>query len=170
MNRERLEHLITILEEVERRNLAFNLSTWASGNVRDHWNLVGSLDETCGTTCCAMGWAALDPTFAGQGLSLSVSIWPEDEDAECITEKVTGLDHLTALLRANDDVDVEPHFEDRLGLGAATGFFGITWEQAEALFVPWTYGDRMHPIAPGEVVARIRRLLAGEDINAKACK
>lgn len=64
MNRERLEHLITVLERVERENLPFDMDDWA----------VDPLD--CGTAACAAGWAARDPEFQKQGLSLSLAWGP----------------------------------------------------------------------------------------------
>lgn len=53
MNRERLEHLIEVLSEVE--DSAFNIGTWSN---------------ECGTVCCALGWAASDEEFIAQGLFL----------------------------------------------------------------------------------------------------
>ncbi len=52
MNIERLQHLITILQNVKPET--FDLSTWH-----------------CGTVACAVGHACLDPVFLRQGLSLT---------------------------------------------------------------------------------------------------
>ncbi len=51
MNIERLQHLITILQNVKPE--AFDLSAWH-----------------CGTVACAVGHACLDPVFNRQGLKL----------------------------------------------------------------------------------------------------
>jgi hypothetical protein len=57
MNRERLEHLKTVMARVPPKN--FFMGKWVSP----------SYEHPCNTTCCAGGWAALDPTFQTQGLS-----------------------------------------------------------------------------------------------------
>lgn len=63
MNVENLKHMVLILEEVIEADGGFNLDTWADA------------DEHCGTSCCAMGYAALDPKFIAQGLRLEVEIY-----------------------------------------------------------------------------------------------
>lgn len=51
MNRDRLQHLVTILEKVDPSR--FDMQSWA-----------------CGTAACAIGHAACDPDFNTQGLHL----------------------------------------------------------------------------------------------------
>lgn len=51
MNTQRLQHLITILENVPEEK--FDLKNWA-----------------CGATACAIGHAALDPVFVAEGFKL----------------------------------------------------------------------------------------------------
>lgn len=51
MNIPRLQHLITILENVPADH--FDLAAWA-----------------CGTTACACGWASQDPQFNAEGFTL----------------------------------------------------------------------------------------------------
>jgi hypothetical protein len=58
MNRERLEHLITVLERVERERLPFDMGTLGGG-------------EDCETATCAEGWAARDPKFQSAGLHIT---------------------------------------------------------------------------------------------------
>jgi hypothetical protein len=55
MSRERLQHLITVLQGVPAEQ--FTLSTWRE-------------NRDCGTVACAIGWACLDPVFIEQGLTL----------------------------------------------------------------------------------------------------
>lgn len=58
MNRERLTHLITVLEGVPKK--AFDI--WLFRN-------------ECGTAACAVGWAGMDPVFQAQGFRLEVNAY-----------------------------------------------------------------------------------------------
>lgn len=58
MDTQRLQHLITILENVPAEK--FDLETWTQ-------------DTPCGTVFCAIGWACMDQKFLAQGLCLSGS-------------------------------------------------------------------------------------------------
>ena len=66
MNRERLEHLITVISKIPKENLS--LKHWVS----TPGNKIGDIDQKslveCGTVCCAVGWACSDPIFNEQGL------------------------------------------------------------------------------------------------------
>lgn len=53
MNRLRLEHMKTVMQEVEAKALPLDMRRWG-----------------CDTVHCAFGWAAVDPTFRSQGLYL----------------------------------------------------------------------------------------------------
>ena len=59
MNIKRLNRLITILERVKAEHLPFDMSEWIQAH-------------SCGTRCCAMGYAALDADFQKEGLALEV--------------------------------------------------------------------------------------------------
>lgn len=52
MNRQRLEHLIEVLDSVPRKRFSL-----------DHWS--------CDTSACAVGWAAQDPKFKADGFKLA---------------------------------------------------------------------------------------------------
>lgn len=67
MNRERLEHLITVIRRVPDEQ--FDLSLWMSSdyNIQEQ----KALDPECKTVGCALGWACLDPEFKAQGLHLN---------------------------------------------------------------------------------------------------
>lgn len=69
MNRERLEHLKEILAKVPEDE--FDM---------DHWTPAEAERYDCGTACCALGWAAQDPQFNDEGLSI-VGCWIEYNDA-----------------------------------------------------------------------------------------
>jgi len=94
MNRERLERLIVVLEQVEREEKPFNLQLWIS-------------HDECGTVACACGYTALDPVLSEQGLKLDVYRGFD-------TIKISGpealkdpeLDWNTAILTYNGDVDM----------------------------------------------------------------
>ncbi len=65
-SRGRLEHLITVLERVEARigpgdeaGDQFDMSDWYSPP-----------GDGCGTSACALGWAALDPDFQSVGVGI----------------------------------------------------------------------------------------------------
>ena len=60
MNKERLKHLVTILQGVNPA--LFNLRDWVN-------------NKECGTICCALGWAAQDPEFNKQGLKMEDSVF-----------------------------------------------------------------------------------------------
>lgn len=73
MNLNRLERLISVLESVEAAGKAFDLTRWIAprDEVERYGTTTGSFDgEACGTACCALGYAALDPQFREEGLRL----------------------------------------------------------------------------------------------------
>ncbi len=124
MNVTRLLHLITVLERVERERLGFNMGIWHA-----------STDQhSCGTTCCAGGWAALDPVFNAEGLAL---------------------EHYAGGIST-------PAFGDRTHYGAIQEFFGLEVESAVFLFNPNTYSLLNRDIRPHHVIANIRELLASQ--------
>lgn len=158
MNIERLNHQIVILEGVAAANKAFDLAHW--GGRADSETTVGEIGP-CGTACCAFGYAALDPTFQAQGLKLKV--WDGGDGERIVIESV---DHLNKL---KPDSTL-PAFENLCGLDAAMRFFDLSYEQVCWLFTPEEYlsyeewmedEDTPRPVAPAEVIERIRHLLAG---------
>jgi hypothetical protein len=146
MRRDRLEHLVTVLERVKAAKLEFDIGAW--GVVREEAN------EPCGTSACAMGYAALDPQFMTEGLRL------KNEDG-IIFE---GLDNFNAYALAGGEVSVDPVFEGSLGFGAAIMFFEITEEDAVYLFYGAKYSS--WPVTPDDVIARVRELLARPEVTA----
>ncbi len=153
MNRDRLRHLVTVLERVRDQRLAFNLANWVGSRTPAE----GSKENSCGTVCCAFGWAAFDPEFNEQGLRIQTS-WDEEERACPI---LTGDEHRQRV--RNDllppSVGV-PKFEDETGMGAAQKFFGLTAPQARHLFIPSEYLPlRTDQITTNTVIGRIEALL-----------
>lgn len=150
MNRDRLQHLITVLENVEHQTSAgFYMGSWATRN----------LDHVCGTACCAFGYAALDPKFQADGLKMTAEVWNGDE-GDCVNHDVTSVEDMLSI-PANDcwpDFDVCFGFEQ--GFRAAEQFFDISYPQACNLFDPDSYHDFTADITPTHVIAKIRKLLA----------
>ncbi len=163
MNRERLDHLIEVLEGVERANMAFNLDSWAMHKRIDlldpakDSHTVGSVKETCGTACCAMGYAALDSLFAEQGLKLAVDTYNPKTDEESIVH-VSSLQAFNALMRKRslEIQEAQPVFRGTSGFDAAQGFFGITYDASTWLFSPAAYSGAVHP---SHVIDRIREVI-----------
>lgn len=121
MNRARLERLILILEDVEKNNRYFDMSEWTT---------------ECGTASCAMGYAAVDPIFNLEGLSLYESYF-------------------------GDALQYVPSYNGVIGYSAAVVFFEITMDDAEYLFAPSSYNEdgEYFEAEPKHVIARIRELL-----------
>jgi len=117
MHAERLQHLNTILAGVQPRHL--DLDTWV-----------------CGSTACAIGWAARDPLFIWQGLSLV----PTD-DRLVLRPQLDYRDGTTPLVN----------------WAAVEAFFDLTKPQALHLFSPSRYEGHA---TPADVIRRIDELLA----------
>lgn len=126
MHYERLERLAALLDTVPPEK--FDLGSWA-----------------CGTTACAIGWAALDPTFRSEGLRLDCV--PSPDTYHCYT--VTDLTQTGGTFF--------PVFGKAVYYAAAEAFWGLTNNQAHKLFAPWSYDP---PGTPSDVAKRIRALLA----------
>ena len=156
MNRERLQHLITVLENAALRQInaptefLFNMNYF----VVNGDSLSGDTEvvpEFCGMAACAFGSAALDPTFQGMGLIPKV---------EC------------------NDVE----FDGFLGFEAGAEFFDINSAEAEFLFDPSEYSDRYmregvpedfyldfevdQNIKPKHVIRRVKFLLEDNEIGS----
>lgn len=167
MNRERLDHLITVLEGVKAANKAFNLSAWM-GQAQDDKRTVGDIAETCGTACCAMGYAALDPLFREQGLHIDAKIrsykpgTPFMSDSEPVTlDSIAAFN--TMLKKVNDEsyIIADVKFDQYYGFVAAAEFFSITENAADYLFQPDEYeGGDYRPITPDEVIERVHEVIA----------
>lgn len=115
MHVERVARLVEVLDEVARCDAPFDIKRWA-----------------CGTTACALGWAARDPRLNREGLRLRPH----------------------SVQRCRLDGCEEPYFSDHsgyhLGYDAASAFFGVDIAMAFDWFSPINY-----PKCPfGEVTAR----------------
>jgi hypothetical protein len=129
----RLLKLARFLEKLP--NERFNYAYW----VGKDWK--GASDLSCGTTACALGWAAVMPEFRKLGLELrrDPNIRPI---LPIIQNRNTGSGFISAAME----------------------IFGLTLHQAEKLFIPYTYppsrGRLLYSSTAKEVAAHIRRFVA----------
>lgn len=67
MNRERLEHWIKVLENVRDAEKAWDIDKWFEDFTDPY---------ACGTSACALGWAARDKQFIKEGLTVNMDRAP----------------------------------------------------------------------------------------------
>lgn len=124
----RLHHLIEVLQRVRAAKQPFDIEYWMHNKTR----------EPCGTTCCAGGYAALDPEFRAQGLTLK-DLYSGEE--------VASLDRYNQLaIEQNDAVLVEPKYKGDGDYNALRQFFG---SDAAHVFNPTSYAT------PGKTTAYV---------------
>lgn len=149
MNVPRLKRLKVVMARQDKFDTGFNMSSWASRGVPKIGRAGGP--HLCGTTCCALGHAALDPVLSKQGLYLLVR-------ANGGEHEVSSLQELVALGRI---AWAEVHLADQhYGLDAAMEFFGLSCDEARYLFMPSHYPDRR--VRPRHVIKHIDDVLAGK--------
>jgi hypothetical protein len=130
MNARRLLLLADFLEKLPRKR--FNYNTW----VGDSWE--GAKDLSCGTTACALGWAATIPILRRAGLELRQS---------------RAGNGYVALRGKRVSEHNDPSFL------AAMHVFDICEDDVHYLFTP--YGSRLLPtVGPKAVAKHIRRYVA----------
>lgn len=97
----------------------------------------------CGTVCCAMGHGVSVPSLRRAGLKfLFTELWQDNDDDE--------------------ERDYTVVCNGQEGLSAAEEVFGISFDQAEYLFMPMSYSaelDSFQPITPKIVARRIRKFV-----------
>jgi len=176
MHVERMQHLLTVMQAVRDDQLPFDLNTWVWPTVESVLDVAG---EVCGTTCCALGWAALDQSFQKQGLSFR--LLPSDESCQWYSsgdqdEIITDTKRLNFLMKEEERWLVTIGFvtadddgpRRRHGFDAAEKFFEITDYQSCWLFDP-DYYDEYEPqstgesVTPQDVITRIEMLLEKHD-------
>lgn len=146
MNRKRLERLIKVLQEVRRERKPFTIDSWSIMVSRFDHSIVNRRGNSCGTACCALGYATLDPSFRRQGLSLKTA------DGKPVTSRnIAKVEEKGAI--------TEPVFNGYWGLSAGAAFFDISDNEAAYLFMPHTYYNLDRPVRPSDVIKRVRKLL-----------
>lgn len=99
---ERIRTLYAVLAGIPKEYT--DLHTWAAVPLQELAPTANTIVHNCGSTACALGWAALYPEFQEQGL------YPEN------------------------DVGRTPAFGAALGFNAAQGFFCLSSAEACVLF------------------------------------
>jgi len=136
----------------------FDMNAWATRDTNE-----------CGTTCCALGWAALDPKCMAEGLYLQAS-WILDQhepDGRFIYMHVP-LTSTEAWNKTEDAmreyaVSFEPTCEGEDGFYAAMKYYDITYGQADYLFDNTSYPNLS--ATPQDVIDHIKHVLTDYDPN-----
>lgn len=144
MQVKRLKKLIAILRRVEAREKAlarrgvesmkFDMSTWGWGR----HGKIGLSESLCGTSACALGWAATDKGFRKAGLRLEFS--------DTYADGYGG----AGIVFKRKKADAPVYDAD-----AGAAFFGLTGEESGHIFLSSEDGV---PAA----VERIRSVMNGE--------
>lgn len=132
MNKEKLLKLADFLDTVPANR--FDFGVWTSHD----WN---PETHSCGTTACALGWAASMPEFQAEGLRFMEG---------------TGVDGTKYPFM---------RYRDRLGAhNAGRAFFGLDSFQFEYLFIP--DADNGMPISAGPqcLASHIRRFVERDGV------
>lgn len=112
----------------------FNFNQW----IGDNWK--GSQDLSCGTTACALGWAATMPKFRKLGLYI--------------------LDRFST---GNPSVYIHRECE---GVDAATTLFGISYTEATIIFTPFTEKHNEHMRFGRNIISQISPLSSAMKVAA----
>jgi hypothetical protein len=153
MNVERLTHLLEIMEGVRDRQLSFNIGAWlthppASQSPKE------PKDQWCGTTACALGYAALDPIFSEAGLKIKF----DGRIIDTLEEFNTIVHDGTKNRRGIGVWDVSISYNGEIAYEAGAAFFGISDQASEWLFDNMNY-DRSEYNNPSAVIARIKKVI-----------
>jgi hypothetical protein len=139
----RMKHFAKILQEHHDNGILFYMRDWlctykkGDGQRRP----LGTDENWCGTSACALGLAALDPVFNKQGLRHSYS---------------------KLGLRCSNSSIMFYHGNGRCvdyGVNAGAVFFGIHWHTAEWLFLPCRYPVPPAVITTQHVLRRVQYLI-----------
>lgn len=165
MNVERLQHLITILEDVKTAQKPFGMGAWID-EYKDGLPVHGGQRtgrEMCGTACCALGYAALDPKCREDGLKMFAIINKSDgsDEPEDIEEEILDISSFNRILLTHKEnfIAARPTFKHRDNFGAGGEYYDISYEAAEFLFSPDEY-EESSVITPDDVINHINFLLA----------
>lgn len=145
MNRARLEHLITVLQDVVALSKPFSLHYWAKANL----SLIQK-QHACGTTACACGYAGFDPVFQAQGLRL---IDKDYTDCPVITT-IAELNEISLSRSRSINLDIE--YDGFVGWSAIRLFFELDMQCARIIFNEEEYPNDSKADA---VIRRVQLLL-----------
>lgn len=123
MNFERTMQLRRVLVEVSLKNKRFNLGMWHTNN-------------SCGTTCCAIGWAARDAWHNHQGLGLALI-------ADCGTYQVSVPTYTNA-----EGIEIS-------GFAAVAEYLEISYDMAQDLFALNSYNSYADDNKKSEITVEV---------------
>jgi hypothetical protein len=154
MNVKNITRLLEMLREIQsddKRRENFNLNSWAN-----------TKDTACGTTCCAMGYAALDPYFRKKGLGMQFTLNSDNVKAIPIKSakdfnKVLNKFNNITLNDGDYDVYLDKNGNTYMGFGAAEKLFDIKIDTSFIIFSPESY--RKNNSGINRVINRVEYLL-----------
>lgn len=157
MNVDRLNHLITILEEAVVKEKSFYMGAW------------GKLDERkpniCNTASCALGTAAMNKQCIEDGLVMMAFYDNDDERITWPLTDRTAWDRAFAAMAEGHGVDLVPRYDEREGFYAGMEYYEINEEQANYLFDPSQYEGSTWDVKPYDVIVHVRDVLNGHLVD-----
>ena len=196
MNIDRMNRLTVIMQNVEKDKKAFSIDRWISGSSNPEQDeafprnnldygltycdtesfehgVYGDFVNTCGTVCCALGYATLDEKFQKEGLSMLAVIKANNNDDNSNNkEKITvkTIDQFNHMIKYGRIIDIMPYFcaNDDVstycnGYAAAASFFDIDIKDAYEIFNPENYyskgRDKTVEVTPALVISRIEEII-----------
>jgi hypothetical protein len=172
----RLRRLERVLMDVEAEGKAFYMGNWIGymGNwiveleelEEDGIEIVssaGGAEKTCGTACCAGGYAALDPVLMAEGLHLAGRGSQVASDWMVVSDwiRVDSQEQFAALPPLIRVKEFSVCFGDKHGYGALAEFFGIAMEESHRIFAPEYYAPLLiRDIRVQDVLERVRDAMA----------
>lgn len=144
MYRNRLDIQIDVLRKIIEENRPFNMNV--------PW--VKSSREPCGTVCCALGAAALDPRLQAKGLHLRLH---HSFDKHRVVKTVEEF-----VKRPKWQQAVYVNYKSYTNFEAGAKFYGISYVASQMLFDPNTYS---FTATPSDVIARIMELYDAHWVN-----
>ena len=160
------QHLVTVPSEL------FELYSFAEGHRIDYHHLTKArlnsssrvkgcsaqqlVDVNCGTTACALGWAATIPAFRKAGLSLDIIVFANEDQDDYEDDYSSTPSSQTSSIYGDIEYKL-PDGNSYVNFEAGLEFFGLTGSESYYLFDPNEYYPLDRNI-PG-VVKRIEEVL-----------
>jgi len=160
MNIDALKYMIEMLKGIKESGKKFDLREWV---------IMDKEQPVCGTSCCAMGYAALDPVFQLAGLNMFVvNLTDKPEDRKPILLKTTKDFNKVARKYINPYLTYDFTYKDGntiSGFEAAVQLFDFEHEEtAEILFLFSSY-DSPGNGSIDQVIERIELLIEKGEEN-----
>jgi len=164
MNTSRLRRAIEIMQDVEAKQLPFDMDYWLTHLDENTFPPFGVREHTCGTAACMFGWCALDEGFQKEGLRFYVNFYREYPNGENYEEEQLTNPTIAEQNRLIHEEGWQissagVSFEGRTGTGAAAKFFGISIAAADYLTLPDRYSS--DDILPEDAIRHLENVLNG---------